>query len=85
MYGARRRYWAAWHLVKVVTIPMITTVFIFILSQINFATPESLEAGTALGLGTAPMEFVWAIAFLGGYFGNRTVDYLEGYAPIVFL
>jgi hypothetical protein len=79
-----RGWWVAWHLAKIFLALVFSFSFIAILSQVNFATPESLETQTALGLGTAPIELVIAVSILSGYFSHRTLSFLDKYANRIF-
>lgn len=79
-----RSWWIAWHIAKIFMALVLGFVTIAILSQVNFATPSSLENQTALGLGLAPIELVMAIAALAGYFSHRMVDFLDRYAEKIF-
>lgn len=79
-----RAWWVAWHVAKAFMALVLGFVTIVILSQVNFATPASLEKQTALGLGTAPIELVMAVAALAGYFSHRMLGFLDRYADKVF-
>lgn len=79
-----RAWWVAWHVAKAFIALVLGFVAIVILSQVNFATPASLEKQTALGLGTAPIELVMAVAALAGYFSHRVLGFLDRYADKVF-
>lgn len=79
-----RAWWVAWHIVKVVMAVVLGFVTIVILSQVNFATPTSLEDQQALGLGFARIELVIAVSILAGYFGHRMVGFLDKYADKLF-
>ena len=79
-----RSWWIAWHIAKVVMALVLGFVTIVILSQVNFATPSSLENQTALGLGTAPIELLMAVSALTGYFSHRMLGFLDRYANKVF-
>ncbi len=79
-----RAWWVAWHVAKAFMALVLGFVAIVILSQVNFATPSSLENQTALGLGTAPIELVIAVSALAGYFSHRMLGFLDRYADKVF-
>jgi hypothetical protein len=79
-----RSWWVAWHVAKAFMALVLGFVTIVILSQVNFATPASLEKQTALGLGTAPIELVMAVSALAGYFSHRMLGFLDRYADKVF-
>jgi len=79
-----RSWWVAWHVAKAFMALVLGFVTIVILSQVNFATPSSLEKQTALGLGTAPIELVMAVSALAGYFSHRMLGFLDRYADRVF-
>ncbi|GAB4506263.1 MAG: hypothetical protein Kow00123_04010 [Anaerolineales bacterium] len=79
-----RSWWVAWHVAKAFMALVLGFVTIVILSQVNFATPSSLEKQTALGLGTAPIELVMAVSALAGYFSHRMLGFLDRYADKVF-
>lgn len=79
-----RAWWVAWHVAKAFMALVLGFVTIVILSQVNFATPSSLENQTALGLGTAPIELVMAVSALAGYFSHRMLGFLDRYADKVF-
>lgn len=79
-----RAWWVAWHVAKAFMALVLGFVTIVILSQVNFATPASLENQTALGLGTAPIELVMAVSALAGYFSHRMLGFLDRYADKVF-
>ncbi len=79
-----RSWWVAWHIAKIFMALVLGFVTIAILSQVNFATPSSLENQTALGLGLAPIELVIAISALAGYFSHRMVGFLDRYADKIF-
>ncbi len=84
MRSPGRSWWIAWHIAKIFMALVLGFVTIAILSQVNFATPSSLEKQTALGLGLAPIELVIAISALAGYFSSRMVGFLDRYADRVF-
>ena len=79
-----RSWWVAWHIAKVFMALVLGFVTIVILSQVNFATPSSLENQMALGLGTAPIELVLAVSALAGYFSHRMLGFLDRYANKMF-
>lgn len=79
-----RSWWIAWHIAKIFMALVLGFVTIAVLSQVNFATPSSLENQTALGLGLAPIELVIAISVLAGYFSHRMVGFLDRYADRIF-
>jgi len=79
----RRPYWAAWHLSKVVSALILGFAAILLLQQINLVTPGGSD-DSALGLGFAPMEIVFAVAVITGYFSNRMVEWLSKRATRYF-
>jgi hypothetical protein len=79
-----REYWLAWHVAKIILSLVASVIIVAILSQVNFTTPTSLRDQTAVGLGTASMDFVVAFSMLAGYFSHLVVDYLEAYASRIF-
>lgn len=79
-----RPRWAAWLVAKIFLALMSSFVFVVLLSQISFTTPTSLTTGGAIGLGTAPIEMVIAVAILAGFFGHKAIGGLDAYTGRLF-